>query len=186
MNYLETMKNIVKNKEKRVENLIFLVVILVIILITFNYLFGEDKKKTVQNSNSTTTRENINNSSDVANKDAQDNLESKLASILSQISGINNVSVVITYASQSTTTPVYNVKEQEKSGEKSVEKSVAYNEQNGSKTAIIESVELPKVEGAIIVAAGASGVEMRSRIASAVSSVTGVPVYKVQVFERQS
>lgn len=185
MNYLETMKNIVKDKEKRVENLIFLVIILVILLVSFNYIFSDNKKKNVENGNSTTSTENI-NVNKTASKEAQDNLESKLANILSQISGIDNVSVVITYASQSTTTPVYNIKEQEKSGEKSVEKSVAYNEQNGSKTAIIESVELPKVEGVIIVAAGASGVEIRSRIASAVSSVTGVPVYKVQVFERQS
>ena len=185
MNYLETMKNIVKDKEKRVENLIFLVIILVIILVSFNYIFSDNKKKTSDSSNSTTSVKNS-NVSKASNKDAQDNLESKLSNILSQISGIDNVSVVITYASQSTTTPVYNIKEQEKSGEKSVEKSVAYNEQNGSKTAIIESVELPKVEGAIIVANGANGVEMRSRIASAVSSVTGVPVYKVQVFERQS
>lgn len=185
MNYLETMKNIVKDKEKRVENLIFLVIILVIILVSFNYIFSDNKKKSSNNSNSTTSGENI-NVNRASNNEAQDDLEAKLSNILSQISGIDNVSVVITYASQSTTTPVYNIKEQEKSGEKSVEKSVAYNEQNGSKTAIIESVELPKIEGAIIVATGASGVEIRSRIASAVSSVTGVPVYKVQVFERQS
>lgn len=44
---------------------------------------------------------------------------------------------------------------------------------------------MPKIEGAIIVAKGASGVEMKSKIASTISSVTGIPVYKVQVFEKQ-
>ncbi|MEG2406695.1 MAG: hypothetical protein RSB05_06440, partial [Clostridiales bacterium] len=47
--------------------------------------------------------------------------------------------------------------------------SVAYNEKSGTKTAIIETVELPKVEGAIVVAKGATSVDIRSKIASAIS-----------------
>ena len=73
-----------------------------------------------------------------------------------------------------------------KSGDKSTtEKVVAYNEKSGSKSAIVESVECPKVEGAIVVAKGASSVDLRSKIASAVSTVVNIPVYKVQVFEKQ-
>ena len=44
---------------------------------------------------------------------------------------------------------------------------------------------MPKVEGAIVVAKGASSVDMRSQIATAISTVTNVPVYKIQVFEKQ-
>ncbi len=185
MNYLETLKNITKNKEKRVENLILLVVLLIIILIASKYIFSDNKKK--QTSNSTSSTKNIYSNEDNNSNINSDNtkLEEKLSNILSQISGISDVSVVITYSQDTKQNLAYNTKEEEKSGEKTTEKSVAYNEQSGAKTAIVESVEMPKIEGAIIVAKGASTVEVRSKIATAVSSITNVPVYKIQVFEKQ-
>ena len=79
----------------------------------------------------------------------------------------------------------YNTKESEKDGEKTSEKSVAYNEDGSKKTAIVESIEMPKVEGILVVAKGASSVDIRSKIATAIATVTGIPVYKVQVFEKQ-
>ena len=184
MNYLETLKNIAKNKDKRVENIVLFIILLVIILIASNYIFSSDKKN---NSNSTNTSQNINNKGDENTKSGSSSseLETKLSNILSQISGISDVSVVITYSQDTRQNIVYNTKEEEKSGEKTTEKSVAYNEESGSKTAIVESIEMPKIEGAIIVAKGASTVEIRSKIATAVSSITNVPVYKIQVFERQ-
>lgn len=187
MNYLETLKNITKNKDKRVENIVLLIILLAIVLIASKYIFSSDEK-TGNLSNSTTRVENINNNdSNVASitTSVQSDLENKLGEILSQISGISDVSVVVTYSQDTRQTPVYNTKEEEKSGEKTTEKSVAYNEDGSKKTAIIETVEMPKIEGAIIVAKGASTVEMRSKIATAVSTLTDVPVYKVQVFEKQ-
>lgn len=192
MNYLETLKNIAKDKNKRVENLIFLVILLVILLVAVNYIFNTEKISSKNNdtSNNTSNNNNINSNSNTQNlsnvSNIQSELEVKLSNILSQISGISEVSVVITYSKDATTTPVYNTKEQEKSGEKTTEKTVAYNEEGNDKTAIIESVELPKVEGAIIVAKGANTVEMKSKIASAISNLTNVPVYKIQVFEKKS
>mgnify|MGYP004521614069 CR=1 FL=1 len=186
MNYLETLKNITKNKEKRTENIILLIVLLVIILVASNFIFSDTKNE--KSSNSTSSNSNINNSEDAGGTQEiiKSDLESKLSNILSEISGISEVSVVVTYSQDTKNNPIYNTKEAEKSGEKTVEKSVAYNENGSSKTAIIETVEMPKVEGAIIVAKGASTVEIRSKIASAVSTLTNLPVYKVQVFEKQN
>ena len=185
MNYLETLKNIAKNKERRVENLVLLVVLLVIILVASQFIFSSNNKN---KSNSTSNNVNI-DSSKTGSLDTASNinteLEEKLSNILSQISGISDVSVVITYSQDSKQNIVYNTVEEEKQGEKTTEKSVAYNEESGSKKAIIESVEMPKIEGAIIVAKGASTVEMKSKIATAISSITNVPVYKIQVFEKQ-
>ncbi len=186
MNYLETMKNIAKDKQKRVENLVFLIILLVILLISINYIFKSDNKE----SNSTTSSNNIINSKEKNEKETimaneQTNLENKLADILSKVNGISEVSVLLTYSTDSKQNVVYNTKEEVADGKTSTEKSVAYNEQSGTKNAIVESVEMPKVEGAIIVAKGAEGVEMKSKIASTISSVTGIPVYKVQVFEKQ-
>lgn len=190
MNYLETMKNIAKDKRKRVENLIFLIILLVILLISINYIFSTSDK-TSANSNSTTSKNNImgNNVDDKKENiemiNSQTNLENKLSDILSKINGISDVSVLLTYSTDTKQNVVYNTKEENSDGKTSTEKSVAYNEQSGQKSAIVESVEMPKVEGAIIVAKGANSVEMRSKLASTISSVTGIAVYKVQVFEKQ-
>lgn len=182
MNYLETIKNITKDKKRRTENLILLVVLLVVILIAINYIFTDD------NSNSTNTSQNIINNKEAngninINK-TEDDLEERLEIILSQISGISDVSVVLSYSKDTTQNVVYNTTEEQNENGKTLEKQVAYNEQSGNKTAIVESIDMPVVEGAIVVAKGASSVDIKSRIASAISSVTNLPVYKVQVFEK--
>jgi stage III sporulation protein AG len=189
MNYLETIKNITKDKNRKTENLIFLVILLVIFLISIKYIFdGNSNEKKSSNSNSTSSNSSINSSSSTIdtskNFSSTTELENKLSNILSQISGISEVSVVLTYSKDTTTIPIYNTKEQEKSGETTTEKSVAYNEEDGNKTAIVQSVELPKVEGAIVVAKGADTVEMKSKISTAISNLTSVPTYKIQVFEK--
>lgn len=180
MNYLATIKDMAKNKERRTQNLILLLVLLVILLISANYIFksNEEEKNT---SNSTSDKDNIYVNEGTLNSE----LENKVANILSQISGISDVSVLITYSEDSKKTAIYNTKETQKSDEKTVEKTVAYNEVGSSKEALIESVETPKINGVIVVAKGADNVDLRSKIASAISSITGVPVYKVQVFEKQ-
>jgi len=182
MNYLETIKNITKDKEKRTQNLVLLVILLVILLISINLIFDKNGSN---ESNITKKAESDENVSSVSNNIDQTDLEKKLENILSQISGISDVSVVLTYSQDTKQNVVYNTKEEIKDGNSSKEASVAYNETSGSKTAIVESVELPKIEGAIVVAKGANSVEIRSKIASAISSVTNIAAYKVQVFEKQ-
>ena len=192
MNYLETLSNIFKSKKRRVENLVLIVVLLVIILIACKFIFKD--------SNSTSNKLNIMGSEEEKNKSSKNNnetlnvsgsssyvseLEQKLTNILSQISGISDVSVVITYSQDTKQNPIYNTKEEETQGKTTTEKNVAYNESGNSKTAIIESVEMPKIEGAIIVAKGANSVDIKSKIATAVANLTQVPVYKIQVFEKQ-
>ncbi len=180
-NYLETLKNITKDKSK--EKLIYLLILCVVLFISISYIFNDDKKvevssnKNESNSNSTSVESNINSNKDV--------MEEKLAKILSEISGINDVSVMITYSSDVKINPVYNTKEEEKAGQKTLDRSVVYNEENSSKKVVIESTEMPKVEGVIVVASGANNVEIRSKIAQAVSAVTNVAIYKIQVFEKK-
>lgn len=180
MNYLETLKNIAKDKNKKTENIVFMIILLVILLIAINYIFT-DKDKNSSNINTSDT--NINEVEE--NVEISDNTEKKLEVILSQISGISDVSVVLTYSKDAKQNIVYNTKEESTADEKNVEKTVAYNEENGKKTAIVESVELPKVEGAIVVARGASSVDIRSKVANAIANVLDIPVYKVQVFEKE-
>jgi stage III sporulation protein AG len=180
-NYLETLKNISKDKNK--EKLIYVLILCVVLFIATSYIFTGNKKtsessqENTTNSNNTSTQTNINSSKDV--------MEEKLAKILSEVSGIGNVSVMITYSSDVKINPVYNTKEEEKEGQKTLDRSVVYNEQDSNKTVVIESTNMPTVEGVIVVAIGASNVEMRSKIAQAVSAVTNVAIYKIQVFEKK-
>lgn len=188
-NQLEVLKNAFKDKKKRTQNLILLAALLVILLISCNYIFKTEDENVIK-SNNTSTNKNIDssNSKDVLSSlktTDNSNLEERLSVILSQIQGISDVSIVLSYSKEEKQNVVYNTKEEESEGKKTTEKVVAYNEQSGNKTAIIESVECPKVEGAIVVAKGADSVDMRSKIASAVSTVVNIPVYKVQVFEKQ-
>lgn len=192
-NYLETLKNINKGKNRKIENLVFIIILLVALLITLNYVLKPNNKDSSGsavltnntnttdngNSNSTSSNSNINNSDDQKTK-----MEKQMSDILSQISGISEVSVMVTYSQDSKQTPVYNTKESQNGSDTTTEKNVAYNESGDSKTAIIESVQMPTVEGVIIVAKGADNVEKKSQIATAISAITNVPVYKVQVFEK--
>lgn len=177
-NYLETLKNITKDKKK--EKLIYILVLCVVLFIAISYIFGdktEDKNKNKPEiSNNIATNDNINK---------VDVVEEKLAKILSEIVGINDVSVMITYSLDTKLNPVYDVKEEEKDGQKTIDKTVVYNEENSKKTVVVESIEMPKVEGVIVVANGANTIEARSKIAEAVSAVTNVGIYKVQVFEKK-
>lgn len=179
-NQLQVIKSAFTDKKRRTQNLILLVVLLVILLVACNYIFKSNTPK----SNSTSTNENIVSSE--SKKDSNSALEEKLNVVLSQIQGISDVSVVLSYSQEEKQNVVYNTKEETSDGKNTTEKVVAYNEQSGSKTAIVESVETPKVEGAIVVAKGADSVEIRSKIASAISSLVGIPAYKIQVFEKQS
>ena len=187
MNYLETIKNIAKDKKKRKSNLIFLLILMVVLLISFNYIFSDNKTNLLGSDNNIkdsiqNKEESINETNtDISNND----LEVKLESILSKISGVSDVSVVLSYSKEKSSNVVYNTKEIKNENNTSSEKEVAYNENGSNKTAIIESVELPKVEGAIVVAKGANTTELKSKIATAVATITSLPVYKVQVFEKE-
>lgn len=46
-----------------------------------------------------------------------------------------------------------------------------------------QSVVNPKIEGAIITATGAGNADVKTNIVQAVEAVTGLAIYKIQVFE---
>ena len=65
----------------------------------------------------------------------------------------------------------------------STKKEIIYDEVNGKKVPVTQSIINPKIEGAIITAKGASDVNVKTNIVQAVEAVTGLPTYKIQVFE---
>jgi len=176
MNYLETLKNISKDKKAKKENLIFILVLLVILLISINYIFNNDTKLEEPDLNAKTSQ----------NVDKNNKIEDRIAEVLAQIAGVSEVSIIINYKDQGKSSIVYDTKEtlNENGNQASIEKNVAYNEKGGEKTAIIQMTTSPEVEGVIIVAKGVQGAEIKQKLAQSLGTLLGIPSYKVQVFER--
>ena len=63
------------------------------------------------------------------------------------------------------------------------DKEIIYEEKNGQKTPITQKVIMPKIEGAIVTAEGASNPAIKTNIIQAVSAATGISTYRIQVFE---
>jgi len=66
------------------------------------------------------------------------------------------------------------------------QKDVIFQETNGMKTPVTQSVLNPKVEGAIVTATGAGSMDVKASIVQAVEAVTGLATHKIQVFEMKS
>ena len=99
---MEKLKKMLKDKNKKIENLVAFLVILVITLIIINNIIkGDEKEKTPNYSNA----ELASTSSDSVNSD---DLEKKFENILKKIDGVGEVSVLITYSMSSQIIPIYN------------------------------------------------------------------------------
>ena len=56
---------------------------------------------------------------------------------------------------------------------------------DGNNKVITQTIVLPEVEGVIVLAEGGKDVNVKTNIIQAVSAVTGVSTYKVQVFQME-
>lgn len=155
--------------------------------------------KTTSNSNQNTNNKKTTESSIQSQNTSdsnQDNLEARLESILSNINGVGDVKVLINYSESSETVAMYNensktssTEESDKSGgtrkieETDSQKEVVYQEENGTKTPIVQKMVEPKIEGAIITSKGASDINIKTNIIQAVEAVTGLPTHKICVLE---
>ena len=189
------------NNKKKIENLVFLVIILIITIVIINYIWNGNKSsnKTITNSAgkqlaATQSNQNQKQTQEVSNN--VNTLEERLEAILSNINGVGNVKVFINYSESSETVAMYNensktsvTEETDTSGgvrkveETDSQKEIVYQEDNGSKTPIVQKTVEPKIEGAIITAKGASDINIKTNIIQAVEAATGLATHKIQVFE---
>jgi len=176
--YIEKIKHIF-NSDRKNENLIILLILLVVLLVAANYILSPDKE-TIEASSNSVVIESV------------ETTEKRLENILSKIDGISDVSVMINYSTTDKVIPVYDIKEnidEEISDGKTsttsvTEKSVAYQDGTSGKVPIVESTELATAEGAIVVANGVSIGDNASKVKEAVSSITGIPIHKISVFDK--
>lgn len=180
-----------ENNKKKTENLVFLLIILVVTVVAINVIWKDEEKNT-----DTTNTVNKKLASNDEEKIIQnDSLEEKLEYILSNISGVGNVDVLITYNETEEIIPIYN-----KSDKKSVTSETdseggirTIEETDTSEEVIYQNDEIivqktisPQIEGAIITATGANNANVKANIIQAVEAATGLATHKIQVFEKKN
>ena len=182
-----------KDKQKQIENIVVFIIILIITVLIINNMWSSGENESKQDKADTTKVLAKTSSSQ------QDDLESNLEDILETINGVGKVKVLIKYSESSTVVAMYNetisesiTKENDGNGgskdvkESENKKEIVYTDEDGTNKPITEKVVMPVIEGAIITAQGASNVNIKTSIVSAVEAVTGLPVHKIQVFEKSS
>lgn len=110
------------------------------------------------------------------------NLEKKLASMLSEIKGAKNVSVMITFSDYGKY--FYSLEELEEKNEtssKGNQKPVLKDSAQGGEEPILIKAELPKITGVFITAEGAQNAEVRENITAAVKAVLNVNTKNISV-----
>lgn len=188
-----------ENNKKKIENLVVFIIILIITIVAINFIWNDGKKNNNNNNTENTSYKQLasyNQNQIAYNINNENNIEEKLKNILKSINNVGNVNVFLNYSETSTTQAMYNentkestTQETDKSGgsrnveEKDIQKEIIYTEENGDKKPITQKVVMPKIEGAIITAEGASNSEVRTNIVQAVEAVTGLATHKIQVFE---
>ena len=193
-------KNDDEPNKKKIENIVVFILILVITIIVINVIWNGDEESNNKQTTDSNKKlaETVQNTAESNNSvvDTKDELTTNLETILSNISGVGNVKVMITYSETSKTVPVYNEESSQQDTEETdseggtrkitqtdTKKEVIYEENGEQKTLITQSVISPTVEGAIITAEGAGDITVKTNIIQAVSAVTGLSTHKIQVFE---
>lgn len=178
------------SNKKKIENLSFFLIILVVTVIAINFIW---KDESTEDANNDTSKKLASNSEEITYK--EDDLESRLEDILSNINGVGKVKVLLTYNETEELIPVYN-KTDKKSITNEVDSSGGtrlVEETDTSEEVVYQNDEIitqktisPKIEGAIITATGANNSEVKTNIIQAVEAATGLATHKIQVFEKQN
>ena len=194
----EKIKNFISkktegNNKKNIENLVVFLILLIITVIAINMIWGKEEEQVEEQASYKVLASQTENSN-IIEEDEYD-LQAELEDILSKMDGIGKIDVLITYSQTSTVVPMYSktesstkTEETDSGGGTRKQESSNVNKEvitDGENNAITQTVMFPKVEGAIVIAEGGGNVTIKSNIIQAVSAVTGLATYKVQVFEMQ-
>ena len=184
------------NNKKKIQNLIFFLILLIITIISINLIWNDDNKSTDSNSSQYKELATQKNITEYETTNNTDDLEEKLKIILSKMNGVGNTEILITYSESSEDVFLYNettkttiTKETDSEGgnrdtnQTDTTKEVVYKDENGESIPITQKIISPKIEGALILAQGASDANIKSNIIQAVEALTGLPTHKIQVFE---
>lgn len=183
------------NSKKTTENLLVFLILLIITIISINIIWKKD--------NNTKTKQKVDENYKVlATDDMKEsniqqqqeyNLEDELEKVLSNIAGVGEVQVLITYSQTSEIVAMSNKtvntsKTEEADSNGGTRKIETTDEKkeiivDSDSNPITEKVILPKIEGAIVIAQGGDNATVKTNVIQAVSAVTGLSTHKIQVFK---
>jgi len=176
--FKEKFKNFItkktdENNKKNIENLVVFLILLVITIIAINTIWSKDEEETEDTTTYKVLANNENAESNILETNEYD-LETKLEDILSKMNGVGNVKVLITYSQTSSVIPMYSetestslTEETDSGGGTRKQESSNINKEvitDGNNKAITQTVVLPKVEGAIVIAEGGGNAIIKANI----------------------
>ena len=183
------------SNKRKIENIVVFIIILVITVILINTIWN-GKPKTNDEAQEGKTLAKLTEVEKTERNEQNSNLEERLENILQNIEGVGKVKVLLTYSESSKNIAMYNEDTQQNDTEEtdtnggnrkiiqnSSKKEVIYQEVNGQKVPVTQSIIEPKIEGAIVTAIGARNSTIKENIVQAVGAATGLATHKIQVFE---
>jgi stage III sporulation protein AG len=180
--------------KKTTQNLVIILLIASIVVIASSTFFdGNDEDR-----NSTVVSDIQLNSEMNYMATYEEQLEGKLKTILEQISGVGDVSVMVTLKVGKEVVPASNtVRTESETNEKdsdggtrtvlqqSTDTQVVLDSGSSSEDrALIVKEIMPEVKGVIVVAAGAQNPKVEAQLTEAVQTVLGIPAFRVRVYPR--
>ncbi len=117
-------------------------------------------------------------------------LETQLEAILSSVKGVGHTEVMITFENDGQTFFASDEKEEsqqkEDSRENTQEKTyIIKNDAGGGESPVVVQKAKPEIAGVLVVARGASNLDVKNNVISAVRAVLGVKAHRVEVLERK-
>lgn len=199
MSFFNKLKDMLENgnTKKIIYNLLAVVIICVIILISLSIFYP---KQDSEDMNSSTIKEASEVSADtnIPESAYSDSMESRLEKILSQIDGIGEVEVMITYETSTEVVPASNTtkseqttQESDKQGgtrtikqENTSQNIVTVNDKDYKNSPVVIKEIKPIIRGVIVVAEGADNPEIKSNLIEAVTTIFQIKSHKVKIYNR--
>lgn len=180
--------------KKMIYNFIAIVIICVIALITWDTFFPGDSKG---NPMGTATKQ-VQQGENFSVENYRDSLETQLKNILSQIKGVGQVEVMVTYESSVEVVPASNTtKSQQQTQEKDAQggtrtttqeeltQSIVTNSSSsGTGLMVIKEIK-PQIRGVVVVAEGAGDIMVKTELIEAVKTIFQIPAHKVMVYQKK-
>lgn len=181
-------KNLNEKDKKKIQLLLSLAVVCGIALIALSGLSSDKEASNVE----TSTKKDV--ATDSSKEVSEDNLESKLKNILSQIEGAGELDVMITFEASEEIQPAYNSNSTtEKTQEKDAqggERTVTTATENktmitsGSNNPVVIKTTEPKIKGVIVVSSGATDQVVKQNLYSAVQTALQISGHQVEIYTK--
>jgi len=197
MNFFNKLKEKLNkgNSKKIINNLVIVVIVCVIILISLSVFFPKENSNVADNN----ALEKVSVENKIPETAYSDSMEDRLEKILSNIDGVGEVEVMITYETSTEVIPASNVtksqqttEESDKQGgtrvikqENTTQSIVTVSGKDYNNSPIVIKEIKPIIRGVIVVAQGAEDPEVKNQLIEAVTTIFQVKSHKVKIYDRK-